>query len=489
MKLIAEKLTVHKPTQSGIVLLALVLTPKGCEGSPGLVTIQSAYRSWDKEAAVAEAEALAGIARDMTSGAIDLDKVIATDVDPADWLLCHLQVWETAYPEKAHGMLAGLQGQIDQSALGKKLAVAHAAAFDYGLKVGSRAPAVERAEAAGVLNEYLPALPSLGVATVNAMEVMELVKGVCRGGGTMIMEALFSGQMEEKRPEHELDPTPIVIDDDRGRATVELRWEEEPSGGQVASDPERLAEAAAKSALSAKEITEKLKSEAGSPARSGKDPDGSSAADNADGPPPGGPAEAGGVEVIAEGPGYVVEAEPGVRGMEFTEDQEAQPADWSKATEAEDGPGATIQTADPVPSGSVLSVGAGNIEGPPEDAEVLGVRVDGEPAPIYRHPKRWDEVTEGRKVRFEVGDSDGPACSKSCGWTGDWSETVTDGKGDDIICPRCGASVEMFGWYDGVVLVEKGAIGDFARLFCSEHAVQADVTGLKDFKILEEPAE
>ncbi len=328
MQLTAEKLTVHNPTQSGIVLLALVLTPKGCEGGHrGRVTLYNQAFDMRSMVVVEDGEVRA----DTETGAVSfhLPLLLATDVDPDDWLLAHLQVWETAHPEKAHGMLAGLRGQIDRTALGRRLGLAHARWLESPV-----------------------ALPSLGVATVGAQEVMGLVEvmltGCDKGGGTMIFEQVYT-----------IGPGAVAADtvrDEKGRAEVELRWEEKHLRADQLLD----------------EVTvfEKL---------DGLEKD----EPDAEGLPKG-------TEVI--------EAEDDLLPPDFP----------------------------PVPAFD----------------------------DVYRHPKRWDEVTEGRKVSWvETGKPPGPG-------------------------------VLLDTNYGGVVLIEKGAIGDHAVLYCSEHDVQVEVTRLKDFKIL-----
>ena len=85
--------------------------------------------------------------------------------------------------------------------------------------------------------------------------------------------------------------------------------------------------------------------------------------------------------------------------------------------------------------------------------DVLDVRIDGTDSPSYYHTVRWDEVTEGRKVRFV-----------------DYEANDFGGLDDTE--------------YDGVVLAEKGVLGDYAVLYCSEYDVKVEVSRLRDFKVL-----
>ncbi len=67
---------------------------------------------------------------------------------------------------------------------------------------------------------------------------------------------------------------------------------------------------------------------------------------------------------------------------------------------------------------------------------------------------------------------------KACGWRGPWShtDTTTDYKHGDIACPKCGESVELFGYETSAgqkpdVTVAKQALLEWAKT-AGDEAVQ-----------------
>lgn len=331
MKLIAHRLAVDPPSQQGIVLLALVLTPKGCNFGPGGVYIQCR----------------------MVVGEGPIS-VLARDVDPEDWLLCHLQVWETSTPEKAHQMLAGLKGQIDRTVLGKRLENAKEMFCPQCQWEGPLGDCGDHGECPGCLLlgearevERQPVLPSLGIAQSGAGEVMNLIKNVCRGGGTLLMEQVIKdGQTPGEAYVPAIPGEPWSVTDARGRATVELRWEDDTQPAGRGS-------------------TGLLMSLRGTYDQPSEVVDHAGAT----------------VAVTRELPPAEFEHPHDRPARTRTEDMEKRAEKIG------------ISLSDPPPDGATVTA---DVQGVPEGAEVLDVRVDGKPVP-FRHRSaaesgRWLET-------------------------------------------------------------------------------------------------
>lgn len=178
MKLYVDKITFAAPPRREPYALALVLTPRGCEGPLGSFSMIQ-HRP----------------VRELSSSptASPSGWLLAQHLDPEDFLVVFLQVWETSKPERVHGLLAALRTRLERSPLGQRLIRGQG-------------------------------IPSEGLARSGGGEVMRTVAATLVGAG----DVLVTGRLMIS---DEWSPSIEDVTDFRGRATVSLRLEAPGSAG------------------------------------------------------------------------------------------------------------------------------------------------------------------------------------------------------------------------------------------------------------------
>jgi len=219
MELTLEHLTLDPPATQSVVLIGLILTPRGCAGSTaGEIT----FRSW----AFDPSDAVGDTGEPDDVGRLAIGDVLA-EVDPDEWVVALFQAWEVPNPGNAAGVLAEVRERAAGTSLGKRLKTMRSwVEGDDPEELGHKEVFAlldgqwQRVSAGTTVDLWRPlnAIPNPGVATVGGQEVMGLLKNACRGRGTLIFESVYK-----------IGPGIVAAGtatDERGRVTVELQWRE-----------------------------------------------------------------------------------------------------------------------------------------------------------------------------------------------------------------------------------------------------------------------